>query len=344
MSSFLAFTDKQGNILDILWSDPVYLVHGRLESLYELFVSDSRSRLNEAYGSGPDGKQVLIEGLQLLDPANPMDLCILPQEEHTLVFGLESGLCSGDRRGAAFGKILVRLLQMIQRFSETAMIAGSDAAKRQFEQIQMMNNELMNTRRSLQKANVQLGRLNAELNNRLVKDPLTGLISRYQYSSEIQMMIEQNPGKLGLFCFIDIDDFKSVNDRYGHAAGDAYLVEFARRLRCLPLENTLALRISGDEFGLFIYGLDTVDERFLEWVWQRVLVSTTEPMIDVADTSLPVSISLGMAVYGRDTQHVFEMIDFADFAMYQAKRAGKNRFRIFSGEEFERHRDEAGGD
>ncbi len=343
MPSFLVFTDQNGGIRDVLWSDPVYLVHGSLESLQELFTPASRSSLDEAYGSRAGEKQIWIAGLQLIETPDPMDLYVLRQEEHTLVFGLESSLCRDACKGDAFGEILARLLRIIQGLSEKVMVAGSDATKRQFEQIQMMNNELMNTRRSLQKANVQLAKLNAELNNRLVKDPLTGLISRYQYASEIQMMIEQNPGKLGLFCFIDLDDFKSVNDRYGHSVGDAYLVEFARRLHCLPLENTLALRIAGDEFGLFVYGLDSADEESLERIWQTVLTSTTGRPINVNGNSLPVSISLGMAVYGRDTEHVYEMIDLADFAMYQAKRAGKNRFRIFSRSEFDEHREKAGG-
>lgn len=91
----------------------------------------------------------------------------------------------------------------------------------QFGKIQTLNNELINTRRLLEKANAQLNTLNETLNNRLVKDALTGLVSRYQYRAEMEFFIAKNPGKPGVFTFMDItlDNFKGVNDNYGHGAG-----------------------------------------------------------------------------------------------------------------------------
>ena len=335
VSSFFVFTDFAGLIREIHWSDPIHLLHSGVEALPDLLDATGRVLLQEAMHACRKESQIWLDGLRLKELSEPLDLCLLPQEDYILVFGFSAGMCGQEDRNADLGGLLVRLLQVIQKFSGKAVMASSEAAKRQFEQIQMMNNELMNTRRSLQKANAQLGRLNAELNNRLVKDPLTGLISRYQYSSEIQMAIGRHPEQPGLFCFIDVDDFKSVNDRYGHAAGDAYLVEFARRLQTLPLENTLAMRISGDEFGLFLYGRADITGEFQEQVWQTILQSVTGSPITYNDAEIPVSISLGMAVYGIDTQHVFEMFDYADFAMYQAKRAGKNRYCVFSRAEYE---------
>ncbi|MFA6783922.1 MAG: diguanylate cyclase, partial [Sphaerochaeta sp.] len=132
---------------------------------------------------------------------------------------------------------------------------GNPITSNNFEQIQLLNNELVNAQRKLQKANIQLKHLNEELNNRLVKDPLTSLVRCYQYRSEIDRTISLQPKMLGLFAFIDIDDFKHINDTLGHAAGDQYLMEFARRLQSLDFGMaTICMRIAGDEFGLYLHG------------------------------------------------------------------------------------------
>lgn len=119
-----------------------------------------------------------------------------------------------------------------------------DSARYRFEEIQKLNSEMINVRRKLEKANIEKDMANKELQGRLIKDALTGLIGRYQYWGEIDLVIKRNPGKYGVCSFIDIDNFKSINDIYGHAAGDAYLIEFARRLNEINIPNTLKIRIS----------------------------------------------------------------------------------------------------
>nr|WP_225877803.1 GGDEF domain-containing protein [Alkalibacter mobilis] len=193
----------------------------------------------------------------------------------------------------------------------------------------MLNNELINARRQLEKANSKLYVLNEELNNRLVKDTLTGLVSRYQYTSEMKWAIGKFPGKVGVYTFIDIDDFKSVNDTYGHAAGDAYLIEFARRLKDLKLKNTIKIRVSGDEFGIFTYGLEYSDETVAEEIWNALHEALMSEPIIINDVQMPLAVSAGMSTYGVDTDNIFELVDYADYAMYTAKRRGKNNYAVF---------------
>ena len=168
--------------------------------------------------------------------------------------------------------------------------------------------------------------MNLDLNNRLVKDPLTGLVSRYQYRSEMQRVINANPQALGLFAFIDIDAFKHVNDTYGHAVGDEYLVAFAKRLASLTSEGRLiAMRIAGDEFGLYMHELASVDDE----IYRKFEVYVTERPLSTSIGELAISCSVGFAVYNRDTTNLFELIEYADWAMYQAKRGGKHGYRVF---------------
>ncbi len=201
------------------------------------------------------------------------------------------------------------------------------------ERMQKLNNELINKTREIEKMNKKLNHLNAILNNRLVKDPLTGLVSRYQYRDEMLIAIKKMKSSFGYFCFIDIDNFKSVNDTYGHDTGDRYLQEFANRLASLPIENCIKMRIAGDEFALFISDVKAIDKSALQAIWEIIRSSVIYP-IKIDQVSLNLSISLGIAVYGKDTDDIHLLIDYADFAMYQAKRQGKNQMGIFNKSEY----------
>jgi len=205
----------------------------------------------------------------------------------------------------------------------------SSSGLKQYDAIQLINNELVNTKRMLEKSNAQLNVLNSELNNRLVKDPLTGLVSKYQYHDEIKKCISINPNGKGIFVFIDIDDFKSINDHYGHAQGDRYLIKVAEWLTNLELPQAIRMRIAGDEFGLFIYGLDEINDDLIDSYWQLLVSTFSDYKLQIADKWLDISVSAGFAVFNQDTTDIYEVIEFADFAMYKAKQAGKNQYRVF---------------
>jgi diguanylate cyclase (GGDEF)-like protein len=129
--------------------------------------------------------------------------------------------------------------------------------------------------------------------------------------------------------FIDIDDFKNINDTYGHGVGDEYLIEFANRLKALPIENTIQLRIAGDEFGLFSYGLTEIDEDYKQNYWKIITENILNKPFEIKGEQLTFAFSGGIAVYGRDTDEIYELIEFADSAMYEAKRSGKNKMASY---------------
>ena len=205
------------------------------------------------------------------------------------------------------------------------------------EEIHKLNNELINTKRQLQKANMKLNMKNKVLEGRLVKDALTGLISRYQYWTEIEKLIEKDKSKQGIFVFMDLDGFKNINDTYGHSTGDIFLSEFANRLKKIDIENSIKIRIAGDEFGLFTHGYNQISKEITDGIWNKIKDNITSEPIVINGVEIPVSISCGMSAYGKDTKDINELIEYGDFAMYKAKNRGKGIYRVFDKEEYKKN-------
>lgn len=330
MISFLLIIDKQGFIHEIKWSHPVFIVSSHDKSIFDLIAIDYHESVKETIVECCGKKdEVQCSKILLLNDMNSLiDVFILAINSEMLLFAAEKIYVEDSIEFANLKFVISNFMKTIRELSVVNIFSTQESTKYQFENIQSFNNDLINTRRMLEKANAQMKILNADLNNRLVKDSLTGLVSRYQYRTEMEYAIVKNPDKLGVFIFIDIDNFKSVNDNYGHASGDAFLVEFARRLQSLPIENSIKLRIAGDEFGLFAYGLEEANDLVLSKIWDLIKFHIINP-IRIGDNELQLSISAGMSVYGIDTNEIYELIEYADLAMYIAKKEGKNNYRVY---------------
>lgn len=160
-------------------------------------------------------------------------------------------------------------------------------------------------------------------------DPLTGLPNRLLALDRLeQAMLEADRNRqFAVLLFIDLDDFKKVNDSLGHSAGDELLVEAARRLLCaVRLSDTVA-RLGGDEFVIVLHGVgEAVGSQA---VAQKVLTAFARPF-KVGAHALFVTPSVGMAVYPGDADDAAGLLRNADLAMYEAKEAGRNTFRFFN--------------
>lgn len=331
MISFLIAIDQIGLIKKIHWSEPVFIVNYTNQPFSDLFVNMEKSFLLQVV------EQSQLEEwfhenlpLQLSNYPARIDIISVKGKETSLILGIEHEDNQWDGVNLEYEKLIRRFMQVIKESDSETEGLNTEMTRLQFEKIQVLNNELINTRRQLEKTMAQTNRLNQDLNNRLVKDPLTGLLSRYQYRTEIEQVIVEHPGKQGIFAFIDIDDFKKVNDQYGHAAGDRYLIEFSNRLNNIKNDRLLKMRIAGDEFGLFFYGLNQREGHNFERCWQQIKSALLFEPIVVNNRPLPLTISAGMAVYGSDTKQIYELIEYADVAMYQAKKAGKNQYRSYA--------------
>jgi len=160
-------------------------------------------------------------------------------------------------------------------------------------------------------------------------DPLTGLANRRQLDKvlhESMQRSQQAGSRETALLFIDLDNFKQVNDNYGHKAGDALLVEIARRLQqCLRPGDHLG-RFGGDEFVVLLDDLACLDDA--EHVAQRMLDSLSSAL-RIEGHLLSVSASIGITVLPHGTPPS-ELLQAADLALYQAKMAGKAQFAHYT--------------
>jgi len=345
-TSFFVRANLNGMVEETYWSNPVSLAVPYVTSLEGLVDGPNRERLTASFSHAAEQEErIVCNQVVISEQSAAVCIFIYYSERHLWVLAVDYlHQLDGSAREKQ-DQVLFHLIRQFALLHKKNQIRNSHEISNHFEQIQKLNNELVNTHRKLQQANAQLEILNEELNNRLVKDPLTGLVSRYQYRSEIVGIIGEKPDALGVFAFIDIDNFKQVNDRYGHSVGDAYLVEFSKRLSAVNLAyRAIFMRIAGDEFGIYLHGLDDFDKSFGRLFWEQFSRRVTDQPINTQAGKLPISCSVGLAVYNRDTKNVYELIDYADWAMYLAKKSEKNTYRIFDKAEFVKLHAESAGE
>jgi diguanylate cyclase (GGDEF)-like protein/PAS domain S-box-containing protein len=127
-------------------------------------------------------------------------------------------------------------------------------------------------------------------------------------------------------CFLDLDMFKPVNDRFGHKVGDLLLIETARRLKhCVRLEDTVA-RLGGDEFALLLTHLDSKTD--LRHLLARIINDIAEPFTIPQGEKVAVTASIGVCLYPDHRLDGEQLLKLADKAMYEAKELGRNQYRI----------------
>lgn len=173
----------------------------------------------------------------------------------------------------------------------------------------------------LAEANRRLRENERHLLHQSQHDALTGLLNRYVLNDRINHALAQRrrDAKALAVLVIDLDGFKPINDRYGHSAGDAALVETARRLkRCVRDADTVA-RVGGDEFVVVLESLNDVQEA--QSIGDAILQEVARPF-SYREHELSVSASLGIACYPEDGDTAEALIISADAAMYRAKRRG----------------------
>ncbi len=179
----------------------------------------------------------------------------------------------------------------------------------------------------LEQSLAELSRLKEELRYQAYHDPLTGLANRSLFVEQVNEAMARASGEqVPVVLFLDLDNFKDVNDSLGHAAGDRLLVTVADRVRSCVRSVDLAARLGGDEFAVLLY-----DDRGLS---AAVMVATR--LIEVMAMTVPVegqdllvTASIGIAASPAGAGHADELLRNADVAMYTAKQAGKNRFAVF---------------
>ncbi|WP_233840342.1 sensor domain-containing diguanylate cyclase [Dyella sp. 2HG41-7] len=158
------------------------------------------------------------------------------------------------------------------------------------------------------------------------QDSLTGLANRRFFSERVSATLKQAQRRKTpvLLALADIDNFKSINDTYGHAIGDAVLSEVGRCLQRLVREGEVVARIGGDEFVVLCDDMDNLQQAraFIHSLWERLHMT-----VQVGDTSVNVKMSIGAAIC-KDEISADAMMKLADDAMYMAKEAGRDTYRV----------------
>jgi diguanylate cyclase (GGDEF)-like protein len=169
--------------------------------------------------------------------------------------------------------------------------------------------------------------LEEELKHRAFHDALTGLPNRALFAKEAATALAaaHTVGRTAGVLFVDLDDFKVVNDTMGHAIGDELLVAAATRLASVIRASDTAARLGGDEFALLID--DAPDPEAVDAFAERIVAAFTEPFT-LQEAKVLAAATVGVAT-SEDSGDVDELLRHADLALYAAKGAGKRRWRHY---------------
>lgn len=167
-------------------------------------------------------------------------------------------------------------------------------------------------------------------------DSLTGLPNRRLLHQRLDrsLVVSEERGQVGAIVFLDLDDFKSLNDTLGHDLGDQLLVCVAQRLREVARSQDMVARLGGDEFVLLLEGLgaNPCEARRNAETFGRKLLQTLSQPFHLADRQIYSTPSLGITLYTGGASKLDDLLKQADMAMYQAKASGRNTLSFFEPE------------
>ncbi len=160
------------------------------------------------------------------------------------------------------------------------------------------------------------------------RDPLTGLYNRHRFQEELNRVLTHSERRkaVSALLFFDIDEFKHVNDTFGHRTGDALLVRVAGEVSAQVRRNEVFARLGGDEFAILCPNVTAAEVQSLA---ERIVRAIARIPFDFEGNQLRLTCSLGIALYPSHAGTSEDLVAHADAAMYQAKEAGKNTWRMY---------------
>jgi len=255
---------------------------------------------------------------EIMAPVGPLPAA-LRQAEHAVVFDGDD--CDPDvatyLRERGIEQALVAPVRGETRLAGVMILGDRVGATTAFTDEDRRLFEALATHAGL---SLELDRLEREAQS----DPLTGLANRTLFLRRVEESLAR-PSGMATVLFLDLDDFKAINDRAGHAAGDAVLVAAAGRIEASVRPADVAARMGGDEFAVL---LEDADDHHGEQVAGRILDLLAEPVVVDGD-SVWVRSSVGIATAAAGSLDAGELLRQADVAMYRAKDAGKSQVRVW---------------
>lgn len=175
-------------------------------------------------------------------------------------------------------------------------------------------------------------RLEKELHQLAFYDKLTNLPNRRLFMDRMRQLIEsskRNKKSFALF-FMDLDNFKFINDTLGHEAGDEFLVQVGKRIKNIVRSNDMVTRLGGDEFTVIVEDVKSGAHIDVGHLADKLITELAATPIYIQGRPLAISTSLGVAMYPQNGTDSDTLVRNADIAMYSAKKSGKNRHAFFS--------------
>lgn len=257
----------------------------------------------------PQGSEIINQPFSFFETYKPFVLSVLAAFMALIVFvcillfyiekikGMKEKLAEGNE-------------ELTQMYEELA--ASDEELKQQFD-------ELYAVKDSLSKSEERLAYL-------AYYDILTGLPNKLSlYENSNRKFFGSASSKAALL-FVDIDNFKYINDTLGHAVGDQLIIRVGERLSSLSKENCHLYRLSGDEFIIILKG---IKEKADTGVFAAHILAGFKEEFDIRNALLHVSLSIGIAIYPEQGNNCDELLRYADIAMYKAKETGKNRYVMY---------------
>jgi diguanylate cyclase (GGDEF)-like protein len=215
----------------------------------------------------------------------------------------------------------------------TAIFCAIDVEPREWtrEEIRLFREIAVSalTEVELQRRTADAERIEQQLRHDALHDRLTGLPNRAFFVERVRIAVERarrNPDECFGVLFLDLDNFKAINDSFGHVAGDEMLLEVSRRFTgCLRSLDMLS-RLGGDEFALLLENIREPSDAAR--VAERLQASLQAP-IRIGEDEAFASVSLGIAVFSTADDHPQHLLRSADLALYRAKEQGRARFQVF---------------
>lgn len=202
-----------------------------------------------------------------------------------------------------------------------------------FDELDVLDNTGLTVCDQLEDMNDMVSRKTAQLEQIAMHDSLTGLENRYSLMEQLEHYLawwrEQgaNSGEQGYLFFIDLDDFKQVNDTMGHSSGDELLNVVARRLLSAMRCGDIVARLGGDEFCVFVR--DLRDPEAYRALAEKMLRTVAQP-VKIGDHLIEVTMSVGVVAIDESGDTLESILQKADLAMYYSKRNGKNKYQLYS--------------
>jgi diguanylate cyclase (GGDEF)-like protein len=168
----------------------------------------------------------------------------------------------------------------------------------------------------------------AEVNRMAFHDGLTELPNRSMLGGCLDSALASatERGRQVALLFIDLDEFKLVNDEYGHTVGDQLLIAVSQRLRNCARSTDTVCRLGGDEFAMIVADMESREQA--ERVAREAVAALREPFL-IEGRMLHVSASVGVSMTSTQDRTLASLLEHGDAAMYRAKRAGRNGYRLY---------------